>query len=155
MLFVPNLIWAKKEKPAGYEESAKRENKILLAFERIGEVLMSASLVLFPALNPKVMILDGFSFEWKILLWITAFVLMVLYEGYWIKYFRSPKTINDFYMSFASFPLAGATLPVIACLLLGIYSGNAVVICASVILGIGHIGIHFVHRKEIINIERN
>ena len=150
MLFVPNLIWARKEKPAGYEESAKRENKILLAFERIGEVLMSASLVLFPALNPKVMVLEGFHFEWKILLWITAFVLMILYEGYWIKYFRSPKTMNDFYMSFAGFPLAGATLPVIACLLLGIYSGNVVVICASVILGIGHIGIHFMHRKEII-----
>ena len=150
MLFVPNIIWARKEKPEGYEESAKRENRILLALERIGEVLVSVSLVIFTALNPKVMILEGFYFEWKIIIWITAFVLMVLYECYWIKYFRSPKTMRDFYMSFAGFPVAGATLPVVACLLLGIYSGNAIVICASIILGIGHIGIHFMHRKEIV-----
>ena len=52
-------------------------------------------------------------------------------------------------MSFAGFPVAGATLPVIACLLLGIYSGNVIVIEAAVILGIGHIGIHVMHRKEI------
>lgn len=49
--------------------------------------------------------------------------------------------MKDFYMSYMGFPVAGATLPVIACLLLGIYSGNAIVICASIILGIGHIGI--------------
>ena len=55
-----------------------------------------------------------------------------------------------FYMSFAGFPVAGATLPVTACLLLGIYSGNAIVICASIIFGIGHIRIHLMHRKEIV-----
>lgn len=57
--------------------------------------------------------------------------LMVLYECYWIKYFKSSKTMRDFYMSFAGFPVAGATLPVTACLLLGIYSGNAIVIPKS------------------------
>lgn len=56
--------------------------------------------------------------------------------------------MKDFYMSYMGFPVTGATLPVIACLLLGIYSGNAIVICcASIILGIGHIGIHLMHRK--------
>ena len=155
MLFAPNIIWARKEKPVGYEESAKRENKILLTLERVGEILMSVLLVIFTALNPKVMLLEGFFFEWKIIIWITAFVLMVLYECYWIKYFRSPKTMRDFYMSFAGFPVAGATLPVIACLLLGIYSGNAIVIGASIILGIGHIGIHLMHRKEIVIHQEN
>lgn len=149
MLFIPNIIWARKEKPAGYKESAQRENKILPALERIGEVLMSVSLVIFTALDPKIMMLEGFYFEWKIILWLTAFVLMVLYECYWVKYFRGPQTMADFYMSFAGFPAAGATLPVIACLLLGIYSGNAIVICAAVILGIGHVGIHLMHRKEL------
>jgi len=149
MLFVPNLLWARKGKPAGYDEYAKNENKVLLALERIGEVLVSVSLLLFPALDPKIMFLGGLFFEWKILLWIAAFVLMILYECYWIRYFRSPRTMKDFYMSFAGFPVAGATLPVIACLLLGIYSGNAVVIGSSVILGIGHIGIHLMHRREI------
>lgn len=148
MLFVPNIIWARKEKPVGYEESAKKENKILLALERIGEVLMSVSLVVFTAINPKVMIFEGFFFEWKIIIWVTAFVLMILYECYWIRYFRSQKTMKDFYASFAGFPVAGATLPVVACLLLGIYSGNAVVILSSIILGIGHIGIHLTHKKD-------
>lgn len=59
---------------------------------------------------------------------------------------RSLK-MKAFYMSYMGFPVAGATLPVIACLLLGIYSGNAIVICASIILGIGHIGIHLMHKK--------
>ena len=147
MLFIPNILWAKKGKPVEYEESANRENRILLTLERIGEVLMSASLVLFPALDPKVMLLGGFYFSWKIVIWIAAFVLMILYECYWIRYFRSPKTMGDLYASFAGFPVAGATLPVAACLLLGIYAGNAVVIMASVILGIGHIGIHLMHRS--------
>ncbi len=57
-------------------------------------------------------------------------------------------TMKDQYSSFAGFPLAGATLPVIAVLLLGIYSGNLVVICSAVILGIGHIGIHYMHGRE-------
>lgn len=149
MLFVPNIIWARKAKPDGYDESARKENKLLLILERVGEVLVSTSLVIFTAINPKVMFLEGFHFEWKLIIWMTAFVLMVLYECYWIKYFRSSKTLKDFYMSFAGFPVAGATLPVIACLLLGIYSGNVIVIGAAVILGIGHIGIHVMHRKEI------
>ena len=48
------------------------------------------------------------------------------------------------------FPLAGATLPVMAGLLLGIYSENVIVICSAIILGIGHIGIHYMHKKEIV-----
>lgn len=147
MLFVPNIIWACKAKPAGYDEVAKKENKLLLLLERMGEALVSVSLMVFTALNPKVMVFEGFYFEWKIIIWMTAFVLMVLYECYWIKYFKSPKTMKDFYMSYMGFPVAGATLPVIECLLLGIYSGNAIVICASIILGIGHIGIHLMHKK--------
>ena len=55
----------------------------------------------------------------------------------------------DFYASFAGFPVAGATLPVLAVLLLGIYGQNAIVIGAAVILGIGHIGIHLEHKKAL------
>lgn len=148
MLFTPNIIWARGARPEGYDQSAKKENKILLTLERVGEVLISVSLVIFKALNPRVLVLGGVFFEWKLLIWITAAILMILYECYWIRYFRSPRTMKDFYASFAGFPVAGATLPVVACLLLGIYSGNAIVICVSVILGIGHIGIHLEHKKE-------
>ena len=150
MLFVPNIMWARKGKPIGYDESAKKENKVLLMFERIGQVIVSTSLVIFPALNPKVMVLvDGLYFEWKIIIWMMALALMILYECYWIKYFKSSKTMKDYYSSFLGFPLAGATLPVMAVLLVGIYSENIIIICAAIILGIGHIGIHYMHKKEI------
>ena len=79
-----------------------------------------------------------------------AFVLMILYECYWIRYFRSSKTMKDMYSSFAGFPVAGATLPVIAVLLLGLYSLNIFLIICSVILGIGHIGIHVMHMRDAV-----
>ena len=148
MLFVPNIVWAKKAKPAGYEESAKKENKALLVFERVGEALTSVSLLIFTAINPKIMIVGNVYFEWKIIIWLAAVLLMVLYECYWLKYFKGPKTMKNLYSSFAGFPVAGATLPVLSCLMLGIYSGNAVLIVSSIILGIGHIGIHLTHKKE-------
>ncbi len=62
---------------------------------------------------------------------------------------RSDRTLKDMYSSFAGFPVAGATLPVIAVLLLGLYSMNLVVILSGIILGIGHIGIHLMHCKEV------
>ena len=40
MLFVPNIIWSKNQ-PEGYAEYSAKENKVLLLFERIGEVLVS------------------------------------------------------------------------------------------------------------------
>ena len=53
-------------------------------------------------------------------------------------------------MNFTSaFPVAGATLPVLAFLLLGIYGKLIWLILSAVILGIGHIGIHWTHRKEV------
>ena len=74
---------------------------------------------------------------------------MVLYEIYWNRYFRSEKTMNDFYSSILGIPVAGATLPVLAFLLLAIYGKNIVLAVAVLILGIGHIGIHLMHKKEI------
>jgi hypothetical protein len=46
--------------------------------------------------------------------------------------------------------VAGATLPVIAVFLLGLYSMNLIVTFSGIILGIGHIGIHLRHYKDII-----
>lgn len=46
-------------------------------------------------------------------------------------------------------PVAGATLPVIAFFLLGIYGTNPFIIISTIILGIGHIGIHLGHKKEV------
>lgn len=151
MLFVPNIIWTCGKKPEGYAQAEKKENKVLLTFERIGEAASVISLLIFPAINPLVIKLpDGVYFRWSILIWLTALVLMILYECYWIKYFRSLRTLKDMYSSFAGFPVAGATLPVLAVLLLGVYSQNLAVIISAVILGIGHIGIHIGHAKENI-----
>ena len=150
MLFIPNIIWAKREKAEGYEEAAKRENKVLLAFERTGEVMVTATLIMFKDFDPCIRQLpEGVVFSMRLIFWVLAFALMILYECYWIRYFRSPGTMKDFYSSFAGFPVAGASLPVIAVLLLGIYSHNLILLAAGVILGIGHIGIHLMHKKEV------
>ena len=149
MLIAPNLIWAKKQ-PEGYAAEAAKENKVLLILERIGETLMTVILVIFPAFNPHVRMLpEGLYFKWTIMIWIAAIVLMIFYECYWIRYFRSKRTLKDMYSSFAGFPVAGASLPVIAAFLLGLYSGNLIMIAVSIILGIGHIGIHLMHKKSI------
>lgn len=139
MLFIPNLIWTKKL-PQGY--NPQNENKILLFFERVGEVLVTCCALFFSDFNLH---------KWSDWSWwlVAAIVLMIMYECWWIRYFLSERTLSDFYSSFFSIPVAGATLPVIAFLLLGVYGKVIWLIISVVILGIGHIGIHLQHRKEI------
>ena len=43
----------------------------------------------------------------------------------------------------------GATLPVAAFFLLGVYGRNIPMLLSTVILGIGHIGIHLAHANEV------
>lgn len=74
---------------------------------------------------------------------------MILYEIYWICYFKSEHEMNDFYRSLFVIPLAGAILPVIAFILLGIYGRSIILILTSITFGIGHIGIHTQHVHEI------
>ena len=140
MLMIPNLIWT-KNLPKDYEKYVKNENKILLAFERIGEVLVSGLVLIFKDFNLR----SWTNWSWWL---VAAAVMMVLYEIFWIRYFKSEKTMKDFYSSILGVPVAGATLPVIAFMLLGVYGKNPVMIAATAILGIGHIGIHLMHKKE-------
>ncbi len=141
MLYVPNIKWA-KNKPRDYDQYVKNENKILLAFERIGEVLTSAFCLVFSDFNLRTWTL------WSLWL-IASFLLMIMYELYWVRYFKSEKTMRDQYSSFCGFPVAGASLPVMAFIFLGIYGINVCLIIAAVILGIGHIGIHLAHAKAV------
>ena len=141
MLFVPNIIWAKHQ-PKGYDQYAKNENKILLALERAGEVLVTALVLIFKDFNVQ-------GFETRLIWLIAALILMIMYEVFWVRYFRSEKTMKDFYSSLLGIPVAGATLPVIAVLLLAIYGRNPLLFAAGIILGIGHIGIHLQHRREV------
>lgn len=142
MLVIPNIIWS-KAKPKNYEAYAKNENKVLLVFERVGEILVTCIDLIFTDFNIT---------EWSVssLLLIIAFILMVLYEIYWIKYFKSDRTMQDMYSSLIGIPVAGATLPVFAFLLLGLYGNSILMILATVILGIGHIGIHLNHYKKSV-----
>ena len=140
MLIVPNLIWTKR-KPLDYERYAARENRVLLAFERVGEALVSAAALVFSDFNLRPWT------PWS--LWLVAsFLLMLLYEAFWVRYFRSERAMRDFYRPFAGVPVAGATLPVAAFFLLGVYGRNIPMLVSSVILGVGHIGIHLAHAKE-------
>ncbi|MBE6753472.1 MAG: hypothetical protein E7559_03845 [Ruminococcaceae bacterium] len=138
MLFVPNIIWA-KNLPKDY--TSQNENRLLAFLERVGEVLTSCCALCFSDFNIRL----GSPWIW----WLAAaFVTMVLYEVWWVRYFRSERTLRDFYSSLLGVPVAGATLPVIAFLLLGIYGKVIWMLIAALILGIGHIGIHLQHRRE-------
>lgn len=141
MLIIPNIIWTKNQ-PQDYEKYVGNENKILLALERIGEVLVSCASLVFSDFNLK---------SWSYWSWwlVLSFAIMILYEVYWLRYFKSEKTMQDFYSSLFCIPVAGASLPVAAFMLLAVYGKNIVLGAAVFILGIGHIGIHLMHRKEI------
>ncbi len=136
MLFAPNILWSKYP-PKDYEKYSKNENKLLLTLERMGQVFV----VIFS-------LFCGVNFNSNIIL-VAAFLLMILYEVYWIKYFNSSRTMHDMYASMFLIPLPGATLPVFAFLLLGVCADNVFLILSSIILGIGHIGIHLNHKRKI------
>lgn len=141
MLFIPNIIWT-KFKPKNYETVVAKENKILAWFERIGEVLVTCVVLIFDDFNIK-----EISY-WSLFL-LFAFLIMGLYEVYWIRYFTSEKTLQDFYSSILGIPVAGATLPILAMILLSVYGKNIFLLVAVLILGIGHIGIHLMHFKSL------
>lgn len=139
MLTIPNLIWIKHQ-PKEYD--FQNENKVLVIFERVGQVLVTCTVLIFSDFNLRSCSI------WTLWL-IAAVILMLMYEGWWIRYFKSQKTLADFYSSFCSVPVAGATLPVIAFLLLGVYGKVIWLLISVVILGLGHIGIHLQHSKDI------
>ena len=135
MLFIPNIIWA-KYKPVGYDFQG--EKPVLVLLERVGRVCVTCCALIFSDFN-----IDSLSI-WSIWLGV-SFTLMLLYEMYWIRYFKGEHTLWDFYRSFCGIPIPGASLPVVAFLLLGIYGKVIWLIISIVILGIGHIGIHIQH----------
>lgn len=140
LLLIPNLIWT-KNKPKNYEVYVKSENKFLEILERIGEVSVTCISLIFEDFN--------FRLEpWSIFLGLAG-VGMLFYEGYWIRYFRSEKQMKDFYTSYLGIPLAGATLPIFSYLMLSLYGKNIFLFLSTILLAIGHIGIHFMHYKEI------
>lgn len=141
LLLLPNFLWL-YHKPCGYEKYVKNENHVLRWLERIGEAAVSVLSVIFSDFNIGILRL------WSLWL-LAAAVFLLLYEIIWVRYFLSTKTMHDFYRSFFGIPVAGATLPVLAFLMLAVYGKNVFLGAAVVILGVGHIGIHWNHYKEI------
>ncbi|MFL0247101.1 hypothetical protein [Candidatus Clostridium stratigraminis] len=139
MLWIPNTFWSKR-RPVDYDTS--KENKILLFFERAGQVCCTLSILIFSDFNIR-----AFS-PWSLWL-VLSFLLMLLYEFYWIRYFINEPTEENFYRSFCGIPVPGASLPVMAFLLLGIYGKVIWLIMSAILIGIGHIGIHLQHLKAI------
>lgn len=140
MLIIPNLIWT-KHLPKDYEKYVVNENRLLLVLERLGQVLVSCVVLVFADFNIR----PWTPWSWWLVL---SFILMLLYEVNWVCYFRSEKTMEDFYSSFLGVPVAAATLPVVAFFLLGVYGKNPLLLAAIIVLGVGHIGVHVAHRKE-------
>ena len=140
MLFVPNIRWAKNQ-PQGYEQIVAHEDKTLLMLERAGQVLTTTSAVVFVC--PQ-----GFSLPW--LLWLlAALLLMVLYEVAWVRYFKGGERLDGMYQPLGPIPVPIASLPVAAFLLLGIWYQSPIAVVSAVILGVGHIGIHLGHLREL------
>lgn len=136
MLFIPNILWT-KHMPQGYEDYVKKEPKLLVLLERIGEASCTCTSLFFH--NP------GSAYY----LLIAAFALMLAYEYYWFRYFQSEQTMTDFYRPLLGIPVPGASLPVAAFILLAFYGNNLPLLFSAIILAIGHIGIHLQHWKEI------
>jgi len=139
MIQVPNIMWARR-KPDGYDPTG--ENKMLLFVERIGQILCTTAILIFNDTVPR---------KWEPwLAWfISSALLMLLYEGFWIRFFRGGRTLRDFYRPFLGIPAPGATLPVTAFLLLGVYGRLIWLVAASIILSVGHIGIHMHHIRKM------
>jgi len=137
-LFVPNLVWARWAKPAGYDPSG--EPLVLRLLERAGQALTTATALFFADTNP------GPWSPWSAWL-VGAVAAMVAYEACWVRYFTSRRTLSDFYRSALGVPVPLATLPVLAFLLLGVYGRLVPLIAATVLLGVGHIGIHLISRR--------
>ncbi len=139
MLFIPNILWS-RTRPK--DHSAQGENWVLRVLEGAGQAGCTCCALVFSDFN-----LRPFS-PWS--LWLLAsFGLMVLYELWWLRYFKGPRRQADFYSSFLGIPVAGATLPVGAFLLLGIYGRVIWMVLSALVLGVGHIGIHLGHWREM------
>lgn len=137
LLLIPNLIWLKK-KPENYSE--KNENPILRLFEKIGQAAVTVSALFIRSQDIlKVP---------RIVFFLFFIILMIMYEIWWMRYFRSARKLSDFYRSLFFVPVAGASLPVMAFFFLGLAGRNPLLIVSVLILGIGHIGIHMQHRSE-------
>ena len=133
MFLIPDITWAKHQTEEDRQD-AQRGNKFLQITEKIGAILVCCCILIFSDFNIR------FDSIWCIWLLI-SFILMILYEVYWLRHFVSKKVKPDFDKGICEISAAGAALPVCAFFLLGIYGCNFLVLAADIVLGIGRISI--------------
>lgn len=140
MLYVPNVISIKRLSD-GWRQLQEKEDRILHLLERVGEVGLTMLLPVTKNLNVKLNL-------W--LIWLAAaFAVMVLYEIWWYRYFKSRRRAEDLLSGMFSVPVAGASLPAIALALLAIYGKSLHVMLFVIPFAVGHIKIFLQHKKEL------
>jgi len=140
MLLVPEIIRAGRM-PADHRSCAEKESVLLQLLEKLGGVLVCVCVLIFSDFNIR----DTWWTLWLIL----SLAAMVLYDLYWVRYLKSSRTGQDLYRPFLKIRTPGAVLPVAAFGLLALYGGNAFLLFADILFGIGRIGIHRQHEKEV------
>lgn len=139
-VLVPNLLWARYAVPDGYDASG--ESRVLRALERVGQVLVVASLLLFTDTTPG----GGSPWSWWL---VAAAAVVVLLLACWVRYFRSAHTMRDFYRPFLGVPVPLAVLPVTASGLLGVHGRLLPLVVGALVMGVGHLGIHLRHAAAV------
>jgi hypothetical protein len=140
-LFIPNILYGFRQPT---DKVHLKENRVLLVLERVGQVGCTTSALIFSNFD----MLDRQLW----LVWLGAAVaLMLLYIVSWVRYFNGKHLARDLYRPFLGIPIPLATLPVAAFFLLSVYGKVIWLLIDSIILGIGHIGIHAQHWKKIQN----
>lgn len=139
-LFVPNILFG-QNMPQDYKELSAEEPAGLLMLERTGQATVSF-LILF-ARDFAWTTWTSWS-GWLLLGWVAV----ALYLACWTRYFVGPHSAARLHRPLLGIPVPLAVLPVAAALLFGIYARSFWLILASIVLGIGHIGIHVQHLRS-------
>lgn len=145
LLIIPNIVWSRHQ-PKNYIQYAKQEKISLRILERVGEVAISCLLVICKNFNI-------YQFSMKIIFLLLAYICMIFYEICWIRYFKSKQTMFHFYYPFLGMPIPLAILPIGSFVMLSLYGNNIYFMIATLLFGIGHIGIHLQHYQQIKNKE--
>ena len=140
MLFVPNLAWARLRNPE-LDPVSQKENPLLLALERVGQAATTMTALVAP-------VSDSPGVARLACLW-ASLVAMFFYEIAWLRYFRTDRTTANLYRRLGPIPLPLAVLPVLGFALLALYQVHVILLGSVLVLGIGHVGIHWQHAKRL------
>ncbi len=139
MLLVPNILWMRAQK----EPTKQRAEPPALAWlERIGQAGIVACALIFCDY-------DRVAWSPRYLLLASALLLLVLYDLWWLRYFRGARREADLYRPLLGLPLAAAVLPGAAFFLLGAFGAVVWMMLSSVLFAAGHIPIAYRHRNEL------